>query len=742
MLNVLIAERIVLVHSPSGAGKTSLIHAGLIPKLREQRFFIFPTIRLGTPVEEQDPLRGSNRYLASVQSSFEKDRGKDATIQPESLADVSLERYLRSHAKASGDSQFQVLIFDQFEEILTVDPLDRKLKVEFFQQLGEALEDGHRWAIFAMREEYVAALDPFLIDVPTRLETRFRLDLLHTDQALEAIQSPAARSGVNFTDPAARKLVDDLRVTRVKEPGEEARDEKGEYIEPLHLQLACQRIWEQLGSEQNIILENDIEAVGDIDEALADYYAAKVGEIASDPEIGVDERAIRDWFDQQLITPHGIRGQSLYLPGELATPRSERPSTRDASKSRKLRELLVDSYLVRAENRRGATWFELSHDRLVEPVRENNETWRRAKLSLLQREAASWVGLGKPDGTVLIGSALAEAKHWAHRHEDRLLPSEREFLSLSERTRKAGARKLYLNLGGISLIVVMSVLSYSYAVWLDTRPWGKLVTLATGQAHELKGRILAVGRSTDEIKTDISFVPGSVSRFHLLLTRTLTVMDLRSMNGTSVNGEFLYYGKERKIAEGDILVFADLAATRIGTVTYGRFQLWPARIDNEEVPDGSWAILIDGKNRKVSYLQGPMYFLSTNASGEIRASENASGAQFLQVHRGQTVRTKDDLTLTLFSLTNLADSQPLLAEMKLGDYTYGRCVMDREISSISYDWKSDRCTLTERREYVEKGREEHLPFQVIYQYANARFRIIPVVHGLEEAPASRKGKPS
>ena len=169
-----------------------------------------------------------------------------------------------------------------------------------------------------MREEFVAALDPFLTDFPTHLETRFQLNLLNKDQAIDAIQKPAAIAGVEFTDGAANKLIDDLRVIKIKHPGEDVREEKGDYVEPLHLQLACNQIWEKLEPDQKLIVERQIQAVGEIDQALSNYYTTKVTELATDSQTRVDERVIRDWFETQLITSLGVRGQSLYLPGEIS----------------------------------------------------------------------------------------------------------------------------------------------------------------------------------------------------------------------------------------------------------------------------------------------------------------------------------------------------------------------------------------------------------------------------------------
>ena len=49
-----------------------------------------------------------------------------------------------------------------------------------------------------MREDYIAALEPYLSPIPTRLTSHYRLDLLGVDAALQAIQNPPRSQGVDF----------------------------------------------------------------------------------------------------------------------------------------------------------------------------------------------------------------------------------------------------------------------------------------------------------------------------------------------------------------------------------------------------------------------------------------------------------------------------------------------------------------------------------------------------------------
>jgi WD40 repeat protein len=433
LLDLLIAERILLLHSPSGAGKTSLIQAALIPELEAEGFHVLPVMRVSLePPPIENAADSSNRYVLSLLLSLEELLPAEQQIPVSDLASMTLSDYLERRSVGPGDSEAHVLILDQFEEILTVDPTDRAAKEAFFVQLGTALRDRQRWALFAMREDYVAGLDPYLRPIPTRLSTTYRLDLLGREAALQAVQRPARQTGVDFTDPAATKLVDDLRQVRVQRPDGTTDQQPGLYVEPVQLQVVCRRLWDRLTLNATQIVEGDVEAVGDVDTALADYYAEQVAFIAG--QTGVPERTIRDWVDGQLITEQGIRGQVL-----------QGPEQSEGLENRVIWPL-VDVHLVRGERRRGAMWFELAHDRLIEPVRANNAAWREAHLSTLQRQAALWESRSRPDGLLLRDQELVEAEAWAGVHKDELTDVERSFLAECQEARAVAEHERRQNL--------------------------------------------------------------------------------------------------------------------------------------------------------------------------------------------------------------------------------------------------------------------------------------------------------
>jgi WD40 repeat protein len=452
LANLLTAERIILLYSPSGAGKTSLIQAALIPNLKQRRFWVLPIVRvnLDTAAYLADN-QGCNRYVFSALLSLEEGLPPESQAPRNQLACMSLSEYLDQRPVFPVEKGSPLLIFDQFEEILTLNPTDQDAKREFFEQLGVALQRPDVWALFAMREEFIAALEPYLLPVPNRFKATFRLDLLNEEAASKAIQGPAEDLGVNFSSEAVKKLVDDLRRVQVQHPDGSLETQLGPYIEPVQLQVVCHRLWSSPRRDIYQITPEDIFSLGQVDQSLVDqslaeYYAQRV----ADEHVAI-ERAIRTWFDQRLISESGVRGTVLKEPEQ------------SGGLDNVIIARLVDSHLVRAEKRGGATWFELAHDRLVAPIRANNEAWFKQHLNLLQKRASQWVEEYRPESLLLAGQELTNAEGWARENRAALIPAEEEYLRASHSLKR---RKMVISSLGlvVILLAVLAFLGYGSAI--------------------------------------------------------------------------------------------------------------------------------------------------------------------------------------------------------------------------------------------------------------------------------------
>lgn len=411
LINLLLAERIVLLFSPSGGGKTSLIQAVVAPAMQEEGFEVLPVIRVSHASPRRAGASDGNRYLASTRASLEQPDAEQATethSKKESAAQdtsMDLAAYLDRNAgprdtEATQSFRPQMLIFDQFEEILTLDPTDIEAKQEFFRQVGQALRNRDRWALFSMREDYVAALDPYLSRIPTQFAATYRLDLLGAKAALQAAQLPARDAGVEFHDDVANTLVDDLRTVNVQRADGGIQAQLGPYVEPVHLQVVCRSLWRIKGDSREITLAHLEKLSGGkgtgVDAVLGGYYAETAATAATEGQ--VSERLVRDWFGQRLIGAGDVRRpvlQSEALEFGL-TP--------------KCLDVLDKAFLIRREFRSGAQWYELAHDRLMTPVLKDNESWRHEHLSTFQLRAELWSERGRPEDLLLSGKALTEAE--------------------------------------------------------------------------------------------------------------------------------------------------------------------------------------------------------------------------------------------------------------------------------------------------------------------------------------------
>jgi len=410
------SERIVMLHSPSGAGKSSMVAAGLLPRLKQEEFDVWPTIRVN---QEPPPGNPANRYVFSTLVSLDEDLPEALRKDGLALGSLTVAQYVATRPRKRGAPPNVMLIFDQFEEVLTIDPVALDAKREFFRQIGELLRDRQYWALFIIREDYLAPFDPYAPLVPTQFKNRFRLDLLSLDAASKAIQEPAKKAGRVYAPGVAEKLIHDLAEVLVEQPSGEPVKQTGHYVEPVQLQVVCKRLWDEMPKGDRSVDPEDLSRFGDdyVSKALGAYYDSAVTLAAGGDR--VLERTVRQWFGDALIIAGRIRGQ--VMQGVQQT----------AGLDNDVIQKLLDTHLIRGEKRRGATWYELAHDRLIRPVSASNERWLQQNLDPFQWRAAFWQQNNHAEALLLSDPDLLQAEMRARQSGMRLTDVESRFLQES-----------------------------------------------------------------------------------------------------------------------------------------------------------------------------------------------------------------------------------------------------------------------------------------------------------------------
>jgi len=466
LANLLVGKRIVLLFSPSGAGKTSLIRAGLLRRLQRYDIQALPIVRLGyrDPDLRSDPK--VNRYRLAMLCALEGRRPEDTRRGMRELSNYSLQQYFDEcvfesmERDAEGRPKYPLLIIDQLEEIF-VDPLDAVCKREFLAELGDLLrgdassrsgsEGGAPiWALFAIREDRAAELQPYLDFIPTSLTFRYRLDALGVDAGREVIRETAKTpdTGTEWVEgevPAV--IVNDLSTVSVL--GEDGKEtmQPGPVLEPVQLQIVCRGLWDKVvRAQRRAITVDDVNSHGhsEVNRALADFYNEEIARAVEDTN--VSERALREWIGNELISPSGVRTQSLYEPARFGED--------DCAIRR-----LVDAHVLRLEKRAGRDWIELPHDRLVGPVRESNAVWSDQHLKPFQKRAYQWHHASGEYTRLLLltEKELDEANAYTEANPRHVNDDEREFLKASEqevsraRDQRRNRRRIWMVSGGFVL---------------------------------------------------------------------------------------------------------------------------------------------------------------------------------------------------------------------------------------------------------------------------------------------------
>jgi hypothetical protein len=421
----------VLLYAQSGAGKTSLLQAKVVPDLRDSgEMHVLPITRVSGPAE------GGNVYVANVLTGLK-------------LTTATLTDALAPFFTDPQDGEEQIphlLIFDQFEEIFTFRPELAGQRREFFEQLRDCLAAYPKLGLLlSMREDYLADMDSFAGYLPDRLRTRMRMEQLSDKQAEDAIARPAADAGRPFDAGGARRLADDLRrVQTSRKPSASATDDghaMGKYVEPVQLQIVCRQLWSKLPNDATTITAEHIETLARVDDALTNFYRDSLTAVREKLPT-LSERTLRLWFGKHLITSAKTRGMVYQEESET----EELPNAAV--------EVLREKYILRADIRPSGTWYELAHDRLVEPILADNLEWR-ARYKNPVADA-----LERGPNNLLTGSGLLVALQFARDNAQELTQEERLYLKKSgEAERKATTLTRRLIGSAVAVIFALSIIT-------------------------------------------------------------------------------------------------------------------------------------------------------------------------------------------------------------------------------------------------------------------------------------------
>jgi hypothetical protein len=288
-----------------------------------------------------------------------------------------------------------VIILDQFEEMFTrfvesktvplpgaPKPPDWRLRIEFFEQFarlytagdapagdgegpGEGGPGGRPSAsapsrlpiryVISMRDEYIAHLDQIRPLVGSFDDVSFHLNLLEREQAKVAIGEPARRFGYSYTQECYEEIVKQLT-------------KEDRFVEPAHLQLVCERLWNVQGAE---LSRAGAESDGSLSEIPLETFR----------ELGGTEGILKSFFRDFLESlDENERPEALEMLEPLVTASGtrnivERSALVDApfrygERRERLLKTMADHTIVRTERRLGGFFVEITHEFLIGPILE------------------------------------------------------------------------------------------------------------------------------------------------------------------------------------------------------------------------------------------------------------------------------------------------------------------------------------------------------------------------------------
>jgi WD40 repeat protein len=324
-------SQVLVISGASGSGKSSLLRAGLIPRLRRKHDWV-----VVSPFEvAREPVRNLLDRLGEALADLGiPAQGLNLTKPPDDPATLPLilDETLRLLEQASGS--WVLLPLDQSEVLVTGDRPAGEPATLLLDALAQLLGRRTRHAIVAatIRTEFVPRLEAVFAGTEVRLR---QVSLSAIGSLAEVIEKPAERFGIELEPGLSGRIVEDVRTA-----------------DALPLLAYTLRVLNESGGGDRRLTLDEYRALGGVQGAIG----AKLASVLSDPEPTAREiRSLRRAFTRYLIhvDEGAVEGERML---RRVVPRALLPQPAGRVIGR-----LVDAGLLVT---RDAT-IELAHERLI-----------------------------------------------------------------------------------------------------------------------------------------------------------------------------------------------------------------------------------------------------------------------------------------------------------------------------------------------------------------------------------------
>jgi serine/threonine protein kinase len=422
---------LLAVIGPSGVGKSSFVHAGIVPALRATHAWRVHMLRPG-----RSPLQ---RLAAVLSQALDGPPQADELIAQLREAPGMFGSVLR--AAAARRDEHVLIVVDQLEELFTLCD-DLTTHELFLAALLGAADDPSTSlrVVLSMRADFLdrlASHEHFLRDLSRGL---FFLTAPDPHGMRETVLRPAELAGYSFEDAA---IVDDMM--RFASSGGAL---------PL-LSFASARLWDARDQQRRLLTVGAYAEMGGVAGAFA-RHADQVA-AALPPQDQILLRAILT----RLVTAEGTRAVV-----DLEELMSLAPDRREVEQ---VVDRLVRGRLVHLRMEGAVSTVELVHEMLITQwpslrrLLEDNRALRGFTQEV-QQAARQWASRGKPADLLWRGGTARHALDITKRHVLDLSSLEREFLAAVARLARSTRRRRLTALVAIASVLVLASAGSAIAV--------------------------------------------------------------------------------------------------------------------------------------------------------------------------------------------------------------------------------------------------------------------------------------